>query len=90
MCHGVDLHQMDPEAAIAQGINLEYVIDAYHNLNMGEKFFTRFFDLLMGRRDVKQMIMDGKSAAQIKASWAADVAAFKQQRQPYLIYQSSN
>ena len=90
LCHGVDLHQMDPEAAIAQGINLEYVIDAYHNLNMGEKFFTRFFDLLMGRRDVKQMIMDGKSAAQIKASWAADVAAFKQQCQPYLIYQSSN
>ncbi|MBR1803424.1 MAG: DUF1343 domain-containing protein [Muribaculaceae bacterium] len=90
LCHGVDLHRMDPEAAIAQGINLEYVIDAYRNLNMGEKFFTRFFDLLMGRRDIKQMIMDGKSAAEIKASWADDVARFKQQRQPYLIYPPHN
>lgn len=86
LCHGVDLHTMDPEDAIAQGINLEYVIDAYRNLNMGEKFFTRFFDLLMGRRDIKQMIIDGKSAAEIKATWGADVAAFKRQRQPYLIY----
>ena len=86
LCHGVDLHEMDPEEAIAQGINLEYVIDAYNNLNIGEKFFTKFFDLLMGRKDIKQMIMDGKSAAEIKATWAADVEAFKQQREPYLIY----
>lgn len=86
VCYGVDLHTMDEEAAIAQGINLEYVIDAYNHLDMGEKFFTRFFDLLMGRTDVKQMIMDGKSAGQIKATWAQDVEKFKQQRRPYLIY----
>lgn len=86
LCHGVDLHEMDPEAAISQGINLEYIIDAYRNLNIGEKFFTRFFDLLMGRSDIKQMIMEGKSAAEIKATWASDVEAFKQQREPYLLY----
>ena len=86
LCHGVDLHAIDEEAAIAQGINLEYVIDAYNHMKMGDKFFTRFFDLLMGRADVKQMIMDGKSAAEIKATWAGDVERFKQQRRPYLIY----
>ncbi len=86
VCHGKDLTKLDHEDIIAAGINLEYVIDAYNNLRMGEKFFTPFFDKLMGRSDIKQMIMDGKTAAQIKATWADDVAHFKQQRQPYLLY----
>ena len=34
----------------AEKINLEYVIDAYRNLNMGDKFFGKnnFFELLAG------------------------------------------
>ena len=87
LCHGVDLHKMSEKKAIAQGINLEYVIDAYRSLNQGEKFFKRFFDLLMGKSEIKQMIMDGKSAAEIKASWAGDVARFREQRKPYLLYE---
>lgn len=86
LCYGVDLHNLDAEQAIRQGINLQYVIDAYRSTDMGENFFTRFFDLLMGRRDIKQMIMDGKSADEIKATWRDDVARFKQQRRPYLLY----
>ena len=62
------------------------MIDAYRTLNIGDKFFTRFFDLLAGNDTMRQMIMAGKSAAEIKASWQADVAKFKQQRKPYLIY----
>lgn len=85
-CYGVDLHKMSEADAIRQGINLEYVIDAYRSLGQGEKFFKRFFDLLMGNKQIKQMIMDGKSAAEIKASWAGDVARFREQRRPYLLY----
>lgn len=91
-CHGVDLHTMDAEAAIAQGINLEYVIDAYRDLTaQGKQFYLKsnFFDLLMGRSDIRQMIADGRSTQEIKATWAADVARFKQQRAPYLIYPDS-
>lgn len=86
LCHGVDLHNIDHEQAIAQAINLNYVIDAYRKMDIGEKFFTRFFDLLMGNRQVKQMIMDGKSADEIKATWADGISKFKAQRKPYLIY----
>ena len=86
LCHGVDLHNIDHEQAIAQAINLNYVIDAYRKMDIGEKFFTRFFDLLMGERQVKQMIMDGKSADEIKATWADGISKFKAQRKPYLIY----
>ena len=32
------------------------------------------------------MIKEGKSADQIKAMWQEDVAKFKEQRKPYLLY----
>ncbi len=87
LCHGVDLRGIDDESAIAAGVNLEYVIDAYRDLGMdGDKFFRSFFEKLVGRGDIRQMIIDGKSAAEIKATWADDVKKFKEQRRPYLLY----
>lgn len=85
-CHGVDLRSFDEEEAIAKGINLEYLIDAYRDLDMGDSFFSSFFEKLIGRGDIRKMIEDGKSADEIKASWAGDVKKFKEQRRPYLLY----
>lgn len=88
-CHGVDLHQLDPEDVIAKGINLEYIIDAYRNLTKGGKQFylqSNFFDKLMGSRQVRELIAEGKSADEIKATWKNDVELFKVQRKPYLLY----
>ena len=87
LCHGVDLSSLDPEQVIARGINLEYVIDAYRNLNMDDYFFRPFFEKLIGNGNIRKMIEAGKSAEEIKASWADDVAKFKQQRRKYLLYQ---
>lgn len=53
---------------------------------MGDKFFRSFFEKLIGRGDIRQMIEDGKSADEIKATWADDVAKFRSQRAPYLLY----
>lgn len=86
LCHGVDLRNMPESEAIAQGINLEYIIDAYRDLGMGDAFFRSFFELLIGRGDIRGMIEEGKSADEIKATWAGDVERFKQQRRPYLLY----
>lgn len=86
LCHGVDLRAVSEEEAIAQGINLAYVIDAYRDLGMGDKFFRNFFELLIGRGDIRAMIEDGKSAEEIKATWAPDVERFREQRRPYLLY----
>jgi len=85
-CYGVDLRGLDDEEIIANGINLEYLIDAYRGVGMGDKFFRSFFELLIGRGDIRKMIEDGRSADEIKATWAADVEKFKTQRRPYLIY----
>ena len=85
-CYGVDLRGVADEAVIAAGFNLEYVIDAYRNLDMGDKFFTRMFLLLTGVDYIKEMIMAGHTADEIRARWSDDVARFKEQRRPYLLY----
>lgn len=86
LCHGVDLREVSYDDAIAGGVNLGYVIDAYNKTGLGDKFFTKFFELLVGRGDIRTMIMEGKSADEIKATWADDVTRFKAQRKPYLLY----
>lgn len=86
LCHGVDLTGIPDEEIIARGINLEYVIDAYNNLGIGDKFFTSFFEKLIGNGEIRKMIEEGKSADEIKATWKGDVEKFKKQRKPYLLY----
>lgn len=88
-CHGRDLRGLDEEAIIAGGINLEYLIDAYRSVSpeVRGRFFTSFFEKLMGRGDIRAMIEAGKSPEEIKATWAGDVEAFKKQREPYLLYE---
>ena len=86
LCHGVDLSRLSQDSIRARGIDLTYVIHAYRNLNMDERFFTSFFELLTGTDSVRHMIMEGRTADEIRASWQPDVEQFKQQRRPYLLY----
>ena len=86
LCQGKDLSTLEDDAIIQEGLNLGYVIDAYQNLKMGDKFFTTFFEKLIGVDYVRQMIKQGKSAEEIKARWEPDVEKFKEQRKPYLLY----
>ena len=85
-CYGVDLTHLSDEEIWAKGINLEYVIDAYRNLNLGDHFFRPFFEKLIGVDYVRKMIKEGKSADEIKAMWRDDVEKFREQRRPYLLY----
>jgi uncharacterized protein YbbC (DUF1343 family) len=87
-CFGVDLRtEPSIEQINVEGINLKYLIDAYNNLNLDSHFFRSFFELLIGQDYVRKMIMSGASAEEIKAMWAEDVAYFKEQRRPYLLYE---
>ncbi|MEG0701687.1 MAG: DUF1343 domain-containing protein, partial [Muribaculaceae bacterium] len=85
-CFGKDLSALSSEDVIAAGINLDYLIDAYNNLNMGDYFFRQFFEKLIGTDKVRKMIKEGKTAQEIKTSWQDDVQKFKAQRKPYLLY----
>lgn len=74
------------------GFDLELLIATYRLFKMNKKddinFFTRpeFFDKLAGTNRLRKMIEDGKSAKQIRQSWQENLARFKAQRQPYLLY----
>jgi uncharacterized protein YbbC (DUF1343 family) len=86
LCHGVDLSKLSDEEIYAKGIDLSYIINAYRNLNIGDKFFYNSFEKLVGRDYVRRMIEEGKSANEIKAMWKSDVEKFKKRRRPYLLY----
>lgn len=86
VCYGKDLRNIADEELLSEGINLEYVIDAYRDLDMGEKFFTPMFEKLIGVDYVRRMIIEGYDAEAIESRWAEDVAEFKILRSKYLLY----
>lgn len=87
LCYGVDLRNTPDDEIFAKGFDLTYIIDAYNNLNMGDHFFRSFFEKLVGVDYIRKMIIDGKSADEIKKMWRGDVEKFKLQRKPYLLYE---
>lgn len=87
LCRGVDLSEKPCEEILAEGLTLDYVIDAYRALGLGEAFFTPMFEKLIGVGWVREMILDGRSAAEIRARWRPDVERFAKMREKYLIYE---
>lgn len=85
-CHGFDLSALPEDSIRRRGLDLTYVIDAYRRLDMGDRFFTSFFERLIGTDYVRQMIERGCTAEEICARWQEDVERFKKQRKPYLLY----
>ena len=86
VCYGVDLRGVADEDIWAEGINIGYVVDAYHNLAIGEEFFKPMFEKLIGVGWVREMIVAGATAEEIEARWASDVEEFKLLRKRYLLY----
>ncbi len=86
-CFGTDLSNLTEEQAMQKGIDLSYLIDAYQQMALDNWFFSAFFEKLIGVSYVRKMIIQGKSAEEIRATWAEDVAAFRLQRKPYLLYE---
>ncbi|MDR2890809.1 MAG: DUF1343 domain-containing protein [Alistipes sp.] len=98
----VDLRTGAPNApsddeVIARGLDLSYLLEAFNASGKGSGFLSPFFENLIGVSWVREMIEAGASANEdakalarkIEARWAADVAAFKEQRKPYLIYEDN-
>lgn len=83
LCYGVDLRN-EP---LTHQFTLSYVIDALKKSNKGEAFFKGYFNTLAGTDELKKQLLDGKSEAEIKRSWAEDLEAYKKKRSYYLIYE---
>ena len=66
-------------------LHLEWIIDAYQQLS-GLSFFTNYFHLLSGNKQLQRDIESGKTADEIRASWKYELGAFKTIRAKYLLY----
>ena len=86
LCFGVNLSHKPQGEIIKRGFDLTYVIDAYRNLKVGERFFTPFFTKLVGVDYVQKMIIEGRSNEEIRAVWQPELEKYKEMRRKYLIY----
>ncbi len=98
LCYGWNIS--GEEAAILKsveekGIQLDWLVEAYKLFPNKDQFFLKpksgkptdyFFNKLAGNDDLRQQLMAGKTAAEIKASWQPDLQAFKKIRKKYLLY----
>ena len=88
-CNGVDLSQFGAKhMQSVQSLYLNWIVEFYQNSKDKKNFFLKngFFTLLVGNTNVRKMIEEGKSAAEISATWAKEVEEFKQIRKKYLLY----
>jgi len=67
-------------------IDIGLLIEAYQNYPDKQKFFSNFFDKLAATKSLREQIIAGKTADEIRASWQDDLEKFKQIRKKYLLY----
>lgn len=87
-CYGALVAPDEEEALreINNSFHLEWLIEAYKTYPDKAKFFNGFFDKLAGNKTLKEQIISGMTAAQIKESWQNDLISFKKTRKKYLLY----
>ena len=85
VCYGLDLRSLPPQE---QTFTLKYLIDFYQKAPFKDTFFSRpdFFDKLAGTDELRKQLIAGQTEAEIRASWATDLAAYKVMRKKYLLY----
>jgi uncharacterized protein YbbC (DUF1343 family) len=88
-CRGFDLSEANVAFPEQKGkINLEYLIKMYQLFPDKKSFFHNdgFFEKLAGTDQLKQQIIAGLKADEIRESWKNDLDAFKKKRKKYLLY----
>ena len=72
----------------AKQLNINYLIDFYKNNSNKKDYFlaNNFIDRLAGTDQLRKMILEGKSEAEIRKSWQPQLDIFKAMRKKYLLY----
>jgi len=85
-CNGYDLAAVQRKRAYE--INLSWLLNARDQLMDSTKFIDQknFFDRLAGTSDLRQQLLEGCSAKEIKSTWKPGLDAFLEVRKKYLIY----
>ncbi len=82
-CNGVDLSDVPR----MDSVNLKWLLDAYQKTPKDNTFFGETFTIHAGNEKLRKQIEAGKTADEIRSSWAVDLAKFEKIREKYLLYQ---
>jgi uncharacterized protein YbbC (DUF1343 family) len=82
-CGAVDWREKDTRKHF---FSLEPVLRTYTELGKPADFFSPFFDKLIGKTDIKNLIAEGKSEEEIRKTWQEEVKIYLEKRKKYLIY----
>ena len=94
VCYGLDLRNYDTDQLRkTKKINLNWIMELYKAHPYKEKFFDSklskemgTIERLIGSGLFRQQIIDGKSEAEIRASWEPGLSEYKTMRKKYLLY----
>lgn len=87
VCYGTDLRNALVDSLVPKPeMNIGWIIDAYNAYPEKESFFTGYFDTLAGSSTLREQIIQGMTAEQIRATWKEGLDSFKVVRAKYLIY----
>ncbi len=86
-CYGTDLRNTLTDGIVpAPELNLGWVIDAWNKYPDKNDFFTPYFDVLAGGPVLREQIVRGMSAGDIRKTWLSGLESFKRVREKYLLY----
>jgi len=87
VCYGTDLRNAISDKLVpVPQIDLEWVIKAYNDYPEKDNFFKKYFDTLAGGTTLREQIINGMTADQIRETWKPGLEAFGKIRQKYLLY----
>ena len=87
LCYGTDLRNAIKDKLVpSPEVNLGWVIDAYNDYPEKENFFTPYFDVLAAGPGLREQILKGMTASQIRATWQEGLIKFSKIRDRYLLY----
>jgi uncharacterized protein YbbC (DUF1343 family) len=70
----------------ARQLYLFWLMEAFRTTPEPKSFFNDFFDKLAGNATLRTQIQEGATEEAIRASWKADLEAYKKIRKKYLLY----
>lgn len=85
-CHGYSLQNFSGRIMKHGRLELSWLTDMYQELNLGDSFFTNYFEKLAGTGQLRNQIMQGCSKDDIRDSWQPGIEQFKLIRGKYLLY----
>ena len=86
-CYGIDLRSATADGLVPKPeINLGWIIEMYKAYPEKERFFNGYFDTLAGSSTLREQIISGMSAEEIRATWKEGLDRFRATRAKYLLY----